>query len=270
MTVMNVAIAQLPLPPAGADRVIIAPGAVVVLDGASAFGPATVTPSAYADRLGTELASAIAARPGAPLPQILADAIGATASALDLRDDHGPSSTVAIARVMDDSAELLVLGDSYIAYRSAGTTSVITDDRLDRLNLQQSRVYRERLAAGSGYDGAHAAILRELQVGQRARRNTTGGYWIASADPGAAAHAITRSLPATSLEWIVLATDGAADTARHLGLDDWNAIARFGQDGLSALLQRCHHWEEHTDPDGRQLPRAKRHDDKAIVTIRLA
>jgi hypothetical protein len=31
----------------------------------------------------------------------------------------------------------------------------------------------------------------------------------------AAGHAITRTLPAASLEWIVLATDGAADTARH-------------------------------------------------------
>lgn len=267
---MNIAIAQLPHPPAGADRVITTPASVIVLDGASAFGPATVTPSAYADCLGGELATAIATRPDAPLTQILADAISATASALDLRDDHGPSSTVAIARVRDDRADLLVLGDSYIAYRSAGTTKVITDDRLDHLNLQQSRAYRERLAAGSGYDGAHAAILRELQVGQRARRNTTGGYWIASADPGAAAHAITRSLPAASLEWIVLATDGAADTARHLGLDDWDAIARLGQAGLSGLLQRCHHWEEHTDPDGRQLPRAKRHDDKAIATIRQA
>jgi hypothetical protein len=267
---MNVATAQLPHPPAGADRVIITPSAVIVLDGASAFGPATVTPSAYADRLGTELASAISARPEALLPQILADAIGATASALDLRDDHGPSSTVAIARVKEDSADLLVLGDSYLAYRSAGTTSVITDDRLDHLSLQESRRYRERLAARSGYDSVHAAILRELQAGQRARRNTTGGYWIASANPGAAAHAITRSLPAASLEWIVLATDGAADTARHLGLDDWDTVARFGQPGLSALLRRCHDWEEHIDPDGRQLPRAKRHDDKAIATIRLA
>lgn len=267
---MNVAAAQLPRPPAGADRVIITPSAVIVLDGASAFGPAPVTPASYADRLGAELASAVTASPDAPLPRVLAEAIGATARALDLRDDNGPSSTAAIARVREDSIDLLVLGDIYIACRSAGIITVVTDDRLDRLSLPQSRCYRERLAAGNGYDSVHAAILRDLQAGQRARRNTSGGYWIAAANPGAAAHAITRVLPAASTEWIVLATDGTADTTRHLGLDNWDAIARSSQAELSALLQRCHDWEEHTDPDGRQLPRAKRHDDKAIAAIRLA
>jgi hypothetical protein len=109
---MHVQTAQIPSPPAGADRVVVTSGAVVVLDGASAFGPATISPAAYADRLGTELASAIAASPSGPLPQILATAIAATASALHLRDDDGPSSTVAIARVNDGTADLLLLGDS--------------------------------------------------------------------------------------------------------------------------------------------------------------
>jgi hypothetical protein len=68
----------------------------------------------------------------------------------------------------------------------------------------------------------------------------------------------------------VLATDGAIDTARHLGLGDWDAIAGSGQAVLSAFLQRCHDWEENDDPDGRQLPRAKQHDDKAIATVRPA
>ena len=267
---MRVRTAQLPCPPAGADRVIAVPGAIIVLDGASAFGPAPVSPADYADRLGTQLASAITATPAAPLPAILATAISATASALDLRDDHGPSSTVAIARVGDGNADLLVLGDSYIACRSAGTAAVLTDDRLDRLDLPESRRYRDRLAAGSGYDMTHAATLRDLQAGQRARRNTPGGYWIASANPEAAAHAITLTVPAASLDWIVLATDGAIETARHLSLDDWEAIADSGQTALSAFLQHCHDWEENDDPDGRQLPRAKRHDDKAIATVRPA
>jgi hypothetical protein len=267
---MRVRAAQLPRPPAGADRVIVTPRAVMVLDGASAFGPAAVSPAAYAGRLGAELASAIAASPAAPLPQILATAIGATASALDLQDDHGPSSTVTIARLNGGNADLLVLGDSYIAYRSAGVAAVLTDDRLGRLGLPESRRYRDRLAAGSGYDAVHVATLRDLQIGQRARRNAQGGYWIASANPEAAAHAITCTVPVALLEWIVLATDGAIDTARHLGLDDWQAIADSDQAALSALLQRCHHWEENDDPNGWQLPRAKRHDDKAIATVRLA
>jgi hypothetical protein len=269
-SVIHVRTAQLPHPPAGADRVVVTPSAVIVLDGASAFSPAAVSPAAYADQLGTEIASAINASPAGPLPQILATAITATATALNLPDDDGPSSTVAVARLSNGTADLLLLGDSYIAYGSAGTTAVLTDDRLDHLGLPQARLYRERLAAGSGYGAAHTATLRELQVGQRARRNVPGGYWIASANPKAATHAITLALPAASLDWIVLATDGAIDTARHLGLDDWEAIALKDQATLSGLLQQCHEWEKETDPDGRQYPRAKRHDDKAVATIRLS
>lgn len=249
---------------------VVMPGAVILLDGASAFAPVTVGPAAYADRLGTEIASAIEASPAGPLPTILATAITATATALNLADDDGPSSTVAIARVKDGAADLLLLGDSLIAYRSAAAATVLTDDRLDRLGLPQARLYRERLAAGSGYDPAHAATLRELQADQRVRRNIPGGYWIAAANPEAARHAVTLTLPVASLEWIVLATDGAADPARYLGLDDWDAIAGSDQTGLSALLRRCHEWEEHADPDGRRYPRAKRHDDKAIAAIRLS
>jgi hypothetical protein len=246
------------------------PGAVIVLDGASAFGPAAISPAAYADRLGTEIASAINASPAGLLPQIVATAIAATATALNFSAADGPSSTVAIARVNDGTADLLLLGDSYIAFRAHDTTTVLTDDRIDHLGLPQATLYRERLAAGSGYGPAHAATLRELQAGQRARRNIPGGYWIASASPEAAYYAITHTLPVESLEWIALATDGAADTARHLGLDDWGAIARCDKATLTGLLQRCHDWEGTTDPDGRQYPRAKRHDDKAIAAIGLS
>jgi hypothetical protein len=110
-------------------------------------------------------------------------AITATATVLNLPDDDGPSSTVAIARVTDASADLLLLGDSYIAYCADSTTNILTDDRLDHLGLPQARLYRERLAAGSGYGPAHTGTLRELQAGQRRRRNVPGGYWIAFADP---------------------------------------------------------------------------------------
>jgi hypothetical protein len=267
---MRVQTAQLPDPPAGADRVVVTPGAVIVLDGASAFGPAAISPAAYADRLGSEIASALNASPAGPLPRITATAIAATAAALNLSDDDGPSSTVAVARVNGGTADLLLLGDSYISFRADNTMTVLTDDRIDHLGLPQARLYRERLAAGSGYGPAHAATLRELQAGQRARRNVPRGYWIASASAEAARHAVTLTLPVESLEWIALATDGAADTARHLGLDDWEAIAHCDEAGLSGLLQRCHEWEATSDPDGRQHPRAKRHDDKAIVTIQLS
>jgi hypothetical protein len=44
---------------------------------------------------------------------------------------------VTIARVGGTEADLLVLGDSYIAYRSAGTTTVRNDDRIGRLTCRR-------------------------------------------------------------------------------------------------------------------------------------
>src|SRR6202044_553776 len=87
---------------------------------------------------------------------------------------HGPAKTGGNAPGKEARAHPPGLGDSSAVCRSGGTDTVLTDNRLDRLALPQSRRYRERLAAGSGYDAAHAAILRELQAGQRARRNTPG------------------------------------------------------------------------------------------------
>ena len=65
----------------------------------------------------------------------------------------------------------------------------------------------------------------------------------------------------------MLATDGAVNTARHLGLDDWPALARSGPAALARLLRACQDWEQHADPDGQQFPRSKRHDDKAIASL---
>ena len=268
---MRTATAQLPGPPHGADRVIVIRNAVAVLDGASAFEPADVPPGEYASRLGASIAAALTDAPDAPLPSVLAEAIAATASALGLAEDDGcPSSTVAMARLADGALDLLALGDSYLFYGTGPGRpgcGTLTDDRLAGLRLPQQRQYRERLAAGSGYDYAHQELLRALQRGQRRHRNRPGGYWVAAADPAAASHALALTLPATAETWAVLATDGAVNTARHLGLDDWPALARSGPAALARLLRACQDWEQHADPGGRQLPRSKRHDDKAIASL---
>jgi len=69
--------------------------------------------------------------------------------------------------------------------------------------------------------------------------------------------------------WLVLATDGAYKTMAHLELDDWPSVARGTEQQLAAVLARCREWEQHQDPQGRDLPRAKRHDDKCLAAVRL-
>ncbi len=264
---MRIATAQLPEPPRGADRVAVTQNAVVVLDGASAIEPVSVPPGIYTDHLGASVVAALAADPGAALTEALAEAIGAAARKLGLAGDACPSSTVAMARVAGSRADLLVLGDSFIFYDCGPGTGVLTDDRLAALCLPERRRYRERLAAGSGYDGTHRELLRALQREQRKHRNRPRGYWIAEADPAAACQARTLSVPVAAMSWAVLATDGTVNTARHLGLDDWPALARTGPAALARFLARCHDWEEDADPGGRHFPRAKRHDDKTIVSV---
>ncbi|WP_167111008.1 hypothetical protein [Amycolatopsis viridis] len=82
---MRVATAQLPPIEDSDDKIFTTSNAVIVLDGASAFVPVPVPASTYADRLGRELVACLNERPDADLGVVLADAIEASASALELK-----------------------------------------------------------------------------------------------------------------------------------------------------------------------------------------
>ncbi|MEU6137340.1 hypothetical protein [Nocardioides sp. NPDC047086] len=258
---MHVTLAQHPEPPSGDDRAFVTSNAVIVLDGASAFSERDVPASTYADQLGAALARLIEGS-DEPLPHLLAEAISETVTALGITPGgRAPSSTVAIARRRHDaSLDLLVLGDSQIAIPGR----VIRDDRLGVIANDVRVAYRARLEAGYGYDDEHRRLLAALQDEQLRHRNRPGGYWIAEADPIAAEHAITCRVMQDPNLWCVLATDGAYRPMEHLRIDNWPTIATADSRELESVLQRCQDWES-TDPHGRQLPRAKRHDDKTLM-----
>lgn len=260
---MRVATAQLPDLDNSDDRIFTTANAVIVLDGASAFVPVPIPAAAYADTLGREVQQRLTDEPAAELANTLADAIAATATALDLTPGESPSATVAIARVRAGHVDVLVLGDTQVVLPD----QIIRDDRLGALGFAASRKYRDRLASGTGYDDEHRDLLRELQTEQAKHRNRDGGYWIAEATPDAAYHAITTRRPTDEVPWLVLATDGAYTPMQHLGLDDWPHVAAATSRDLGAVLARCHQWEADDDPNGRALPRAKRHDDKSLAAI---
>ncbi|MEV5299645.1 hypothetical protein [Amycolatopsis methanolica] len=249
-----------------ADKIFVTPHAVILLDGASAFVPVPVPASAYADYLGRFLADALTVDPAADLQEILAEGIKATAAHYDLRAGESPSSTVTIARERDEHLDLLLLGDNTVILPGG---EILTDDRIDRLDLEPCRTYRERLAAGHGYDDEHRALLRELQRQQAQYRNKPGGYWIAETEPAAAHEAVLLTRALKSATWGILATDGAYNTMTHLGFTAWPAYATAEAGHLTAMLRFCEHWERERDPGGRALPRAKLQDDKALVTARL-
>ncbi|UOX91342.1 hypothetical protein MUY14_12205 [Amycolatopsis sp. FBCC-B4732] len=262
---MQVTTAQLPHIDASDDKIFVAPNAVIVLDGASAFRPVPVPASVYAADLGQRIAQALNEHPDIDLRAAVRSAIEATTSNLALRPGDSPSSTVTILRRRGDQVDVFALGDS-VAVLPGG---IVTDPRIDDLDLEPRRAYRERLASGAGYDDTHQALLRELQTQQAARRNTAGGYWIAEADPGAADHAVIAEYPVEHVPWAVLATDGAYDTITHLGLDDWPKLSQADGAQLAAILEQCQSWEDEADPGAIELPRAKQHDDKAIAAVNL-
>jgi len=265
---MRVDIAQLPEPPEGQDRVHMAPNVVVVLDGASAFTPVPVNAGTYADELGSRITAHLTDQPTTDLVDVLASAIAGARDRLELSPGKSPSSTVSIVRVGDDHVDVLVLGDSpIIVGRIDQAPEVIVDDRLSRMPNPHDAGYRRRLSTGHGYDKQHRLTVGKMQAVQLSQRNRAEGYFIAEADPNAAAQAISRRYTRHRIGWAILATDGAADLLRHLGLANWPAIAADPTQA-SRLLRRASAWEAYTDPDGRQLPRTKRHDDKTLAVIR--
>lgn len=263
---MKAHVAQLAGGARNADRVFLTDHAAIVLDGASAFLPVDIDPATYAATLGEAIADQLDRQPSTPLFTVVSDGIARAAQQLRLTEGRSPSSTVSILRARDERVELYALGDSPIHYGTDHTATCLTDDRLARVAVEERRRYVERLRAGHGYDDEHRAALVVLQTAQRAARNTPDGHWIAEANPTAAQHGITRTVPAAAITWAVLATDGAADLIDHLG-PTWPDVAHTDADELAELLERLHEWEAITDPDGRHLPRSKRHDDKTIVAV---
>ncbi|MFC5996023.1 hypothetical protein ACFQE5_17600 [Pseudonocardia hispaniensis] len=263
---MQVHTAQLPGAETSADRVIVTPDAVIVLDGASAFLPVDVEPGTYAETLGRDIAAELHQAAGRPIADAVAEAIRRTTEKLDLRPGASPSSTVAILRARPGAADLYVLGDSPIHYGIGHRQHSLADDRLSTVATPEREHYLAQLRAGHGYDDAHHAALVQLQRAQQQARNAEGGYWIAETDPAAAHHALTTTVDRDMIEWAVLATDGAADLIEHAG-HRWHHIAQHDGAQLAALLARIHEWEDTSDPDGRHLPRAKRHDDKTIAAL---
>ena len=259
---MHMDSAMLPDASLSQDRIFATQSAAIMLDGASAFAPVEASPTAFVEALGGSLRAQLLRDPDADLVEALGVAIERTADDLDLHPGASPSSTVAIVRERGNYVDLLVLGDTQIAT----PRGIMRDDRLRAVAVDERCRYRDRLRAGLGYGDEHRALLRALQEEQARFRNREGGYWIAEATAEAARRAMTSTLAVHEVPWCVMATDGAYQPMEHLGAD-WRRIAMLDSVALGLWLEELDRWEAQRDPDGHALPRAKRHDDKAIAAV---
>lgn len=245
------------------DVVVVLPHAVVLLDGATSLDPDLPSGGWYASRLAGELAGRLAGYPETDLADLLAASIKTVARDHELVPGSSPSSTVALLRWTDTIIEGLVLADSPIVAFTSSGPSPLVDSRLGGLPRGG---YRDRLTSGAGYDENHLVALRQSAESAAALRNVEGGFWVAEAEPDAAHYAERATWPRESVSTVLMASDGVAcgvDTY-HV-FPDWAAVRDLAKAaGPEAVLDRVRAAEA-ADPDGSRWPRAKPHDDQALV-----
>ncbi|MBP2335915.1 protein phosphatase 2C domain-containing protein [Saccharothrix coeruleofusca] len=248
------------------DHVVVLDNAVAVLDGATNLTPGLPSGGWYAGVLAHRLGELLRAAPEADLADLLAEAIRAVVEAEGLVPGRSPSSTVAVARWTPDRVDALVLADSPIAAFGPRGYQVLVDEHLSRLP-RSPHTFRERLRTGGGYDQAHLEALREGMTRTATYRNTPDGFWVAEADPEAARHASRASWPREEVGALLLATDGVSCGVTDYGLLTWpEALDLARSRGPRAVLDVVREAEA-TDPGGVRWPRAKRHDDQALVLV---
>ncbi len=211
------------------DFAAIAPGAAVLLDGATTVPRDGDTGCAhgvawYARTLGTTLLAGILTDPPAPLGQALADAIstvrGLHEHSCDLDHPATPAATVTAVRDTPEGIGYLALSDSSIA---------------------------------ADYGGARPPVI------------ITDRHPAASATPGAALRARTGTLRRAGLKSIALLSDGATRITDQYGLLGWPAVlAVIREHGPAELIRRVRAAED-SDLDRSRWPRSKARDDATVV-----
>jgi len=210
------------------DFAAVAPGAAVLLDGATsprgadtgcAHGVAW-----YARTLGITLLAAITAEPRVALAQALADAIGDVRlrheNTCDLASPATPAATVTAVRATSDGIDYLALSDS----------SIVADPG----------------------DGRPPIVITDTH--RAARATVDAALW-----------ASTGTFPRRGLRGIALLSDGATRIIDRYGLLTWPAALQVIRDRGPAELIRQVRAGEDSDPDCTRWPRSKARDDATIV-----
>ncbi|WP_354384383.1 hypothetical protein [Streptomyces sp. PvR034] len=124
---------------------------------------------------------------------------------------------MALLREQADHFDHLVLADSPIVLQKQDDVVVLTDLRVDAVCAEQ-RAETERYETGTP---EHSASVARLVAAQRAIRNTPKGYWVASARPDAAFHALTGSVPANEVRAAAALSDGTSRLVTEYQVATW-------------------------------------------------
>jgi hypothetical protein len=210
------------------DFVGAVPSAVMLLDGAGIPGTDSICRHGvawYAHTLGAILLGQLSREPGTDLVPALADSIGQVSGqhrhTCDIANPSSPQSTVAIIQLHEDRVDFLVLADVFVVLDSSEYgPQVVTDSREVSVRSECSSVLRGLPTGTPEYERARLSAIDAL----RARRNQSGGYWIAKDDPYAAMQAVTGSVPLGQLNGAALLSNGASRVVDPYRLAQWPAV----------------------------------------------
>jgi hypothetical protein len=264
---MYVSIATEPGGPApNEDWVAGTPTLAIVFDGLSTAGLETGCKHGvpwYVAQLGSRLVSALA-DPTKSLTDGLAGAlmdVAALHPECDLSNPSTPSSTVSILREHSDHFSYLVLADSPIVFEGEHGCNLVTDWSVERV-VHDLKAETERYSTGSP---EHSDSVRRMVSAQRHLRNVPGGYWVAAADPSAAEHAVTGTVPYSEIRSVAVMSDGVSCLVTDYEMATWRDVFRhLRSDGTIGLIDRVRKIEA-SDSEGRRWPRYKASDDAAIA-----
>ncbi|MEU8727389.1 MULTISPECIES: hypothetical protein [Streptomyces] len=229
----------------------------------------------YSARLAARLADVHGTSPQCALTDLLAEAIAV------VRGDHGghcdlgrpttPAAAVCLLRASPGRADFLLLCDTTLVVESPGGVRTMTDHRLagtiSRLRTQEQN--SDTTSASLTGESAEERAVRYALV-KSAYTNRPEGYWIAAADPAAAEHAQSGTLPLDGPDAVTraaLLTDGAARAVDVFSLFGWlGLLGLLAGEGPQALVDSVRKAEYAAARNG-GLGAEKAHDDATVGYI---
>lgn len=253
---------------ANEDFAVASDTVAVLLDGATIPDTATTacnhSTAWFTRQLGSRIFQRLTLDPDRAIADCVAEAIKTLAEhhgeTCDTSHAGHPSATVVALRERAGAAEYFVLGDSTLALDTHAQVLAIADRRLEHVQP----ALRERVRTAQRGTPEYSAARLALLDAERRARNTTDGYWIASADPSAAYHAITGQLAPGELRRAVLLSDGASAIVDRFDLLSWDDVLDLAErDGPHAVI--LHVRDAEVSPPGLAHPRSKPHDDATVL-----
>ena len=246
------------------DSYVVAPGLVIVVDGATARTDTGCCHGVkwYSENLGAEMAQRLIS--GLNLRHALSSSISAVADShretCDLTHPGTPSAAIGAVHVKEDYLEWILLGDVTIVIDGDSSLTIVTDQHDHVARMEQEEADRYPI----GNPKKNAAMVRMKHV-ELAARNVVGGFWIACTDPSAADHAKTGKIPLQEVSQVLAMSDGAARLAVDFHLMSWqDMVDTASRDGVGELTHQVRK-AENSDPVGNQWPRNKKSDDATVV-----